>query len=50
MHELICIHVCRAENTAITKVMMFAKATKVYYRDPWIKVANLLGVTIEQAK
>ena len=43
-------HVCRAENTAIIKKMLFAKATKAYYRDPWIKISNLLGVTIEQAK
>ena len=43
-------HICRAENTALTKKMMFAKATRGYYRDPWIKISSLLGVSAEQAK
>ena len=43
-------HVCRAENNAITKKIMFAKATRDYYRDPWIKISKLLGVDIDQAK
>ena len=43
-------HVCRAENTAITKKIMFARSTKAYYRDPWIKISAMLGVTMEQAK
>ena len=43
-------HVCRAENNAYTKKMVFAKATRRNYRDPWIKISNLLGVTIEQDK
>ena len=37
-------HICRGENTALTKKMMFAKATRGYYRDPWIKISSLLGV------
>ena len=43
-------HVCRAENTAITKKMLFAKPTKRFYRDPWLKAADLLGVSADQAK
>ena len=43
-------HICRAENTRFTKKLLFAKATKAYYRDPWIKISQLLGVTIDQAK
>ena len=43
-------HVCRSENNEMTKIMLFAEATKKYYRDPWIKIANILGVSVEQAK
>ena len=43
-------HVCRAENSALTKRLLFATATKKYYRDPWLKISNILGVSIEQAK
>ena len=43
-------HVCKTENNAITKKMLFAKSTKPYYRDPWIKIAKLLGVDINQVK
>ena len=43
-------HICRGENTGLTKKMMFAKATRGYYRDPWIKISSLLNVSIEQAK
>ena len=43
-------HICRAENTAITKKMLFAKPTKRFYRDPWLKAADLLGVSADQAK
>ena len=44
------IHICRAENTAITKKMLFTKPTKRFYRDPWLKAADLLGVSADQAK
>ena len=30
--------------------MLFAKATKRFYRDPWLKAADLLGVSADQAK
>ena len=43
-------HVCRAENNEITKIMLFAKAKRAYYRDPWIKIARILGVDQNQAK
>ena len=43
-------HVCRGPNTSITNIMLFAKPTKKYYRHPWLKVAELLGVTVAQAK
>ena len=43
-------HVCRSPNTSITKIMLFAKPTRRYYRDPWLKIANLLGITADQAK
>jgi retron-type reverse transcriptase len=43
-------HVCRAENTALTKKLLFAKPTKRYYRDPWIKMSEILQVSIDQAK
>ena len=42
-------HVCRDENNAITKKMMFARATRDYYRDQWIEISKLL-VGIDQAK
>ena len=43
-------HVCRGPNTLITKIMLFAKPTRRYYRNPWLKIAELLGITADQAK
>ena len=43
-------HVCRQENSSITKKLLFAKASKKYFRDPWLKIAGILGVSVEQAK
>ena len=43
-------HVCRRENFNLTKKIMFSKPTKPYFRDPWIKISNLLGTTTEMAK
>ena len=43
-------HVCRSTNSSITKTMLFAQPGRRYYRDPWIKISNLLGVSIDQAK
>ena len=30
--------------------ILFAKATKKYFRDQWLKIAGMLGVSVEQAK
>ncbi len=30
--------------------MLFAKARKDYFWDPWLKIAGILGVSFEQAK
>ena len=43
-------HVCREDNGALTKILLIAKPSKKYYRDPWIKFAELLGLSVEQAK
>ena len=43
-------HVCRMSNNAIPKRLMFATAQKPHYRDPWIKIAELLDMSIDQAK
>ena len=43
-------HVCRQENGSITKKILFAKASKKYFRDPWLQIAGILGVSVEQAK
>ena len=43
-------HICRAENTSLTKIMLFAKPQRKHHRNPWIKIAELLGVSIDQAK
>ena len=43
-------HVCRDENTSLTKIMLFAKPQRKFHRNPWIKIAELLGVSIDQAK
>ena len=43
-------HVCRAENSSLTKIMMFARPQRRFYRNPWIKISELLGVSTDQAK
>ena len=43
-------HICRCPNTMMTKKMLFAKSKKPYYRDPWMNISKMLGVSIEQAK
>ena len=43
-------HVCRSTNTLVTKKMLLAKPKKKNYRDPWLKIAKLLGTSTEQAK
>ena len=42
-------HVYRAENTAITKKLLFALSLR-FYRNPWLKIADLLGVSVDQVK
>ena len=43
-------HVCRCPNTTLTKKMLFAKSRRPYKRGPWINIAKLSNVSIEQAK
>ena len=43
-------HVCRSQNTCLTKKMLFAKSQRRNVRDPWLKYSNLLSVSIPQAK
>ena len=43
-------HVCRSTNCSLTKTMLFAQPGRRYYRNPWIKISKLLGVSIDQAK
>ena len=41
-------HVCRDQNTALTKKMMFAEPQVRFYRDPWKKIAEEEGIDREQ--
>lgn len=43
-------HVCRSPNTALTKKLLFAKASRPYYRDPWIRIADFLHMSADQVK
>lgn len=43
-------HVCRSTNCSLTKTMLFAQSGRSHFRDPWIKIARLLGVSDDQAK
>ena len=43
-------HICRMPNTSLVKKMMFSTPERRYYRNPWLKISELLGVTVEQAK
>ena len=43
-------HVCRSENTSLTKKMLFASALKNNHRNPWLKYSSLLQVSIDQTK
>ena len=42
--------VSRTENTALTKKILFTKSCKRFYRDPWLKISELLGVSVDQTK
>ena len=44
-------HVCRGENTKLTKLSFVFIPRVPYYRDPWIGISRLLGdLPIEQIK
>ena len=43
-------HVCRSENTCLTKKILFAEAQRRNHRNPWLKYSSLLNVSIDQAK
>lgn len=43
-------HVCRCPGTTLAKKTLFAKSKRQYQRDPWINIAKLINVSIEQAK
>ena len=43
-------HVCRGNNNSIAKKILFAKPTRPYYRNVWIKISDLLAVSEDQAK
>ena len=44
------VHLCRHEHNSITKQLLFAKATKKYFRDPLLKIALILRLPNEQVK
>ena len=41
-------HTCRRDNKSLTKKMMFMKSRKPYYRDPWKKLSDEIGVEMNQ--
>ena len=43
-------HVCRSENTCLTKKMLFAKPRRNNVRDPWLMYSDMLSISTEQAK
>ena len=43
-------HVCHCPNTTLTKKMLFVKSRRPYKRGPWINIAKLSNVSIEQTK
>ena len=43
-------HICRRPSSNITKRALFAVPSRKYYRDPWKRIAEDLGVDISQAK
>ena len=49
-HLKFIAHTSRCPNTASKKKRLFAKPSRKYYRDDWLKIGELLGVTPEQAK
>ena len=43
-------HVCRMSNNAIPKKLLFATPQRSHYRDPWIKLSELMEMSPEQLK
>ena len=43
-------HICRASNNSIPKKILFATPTRPYYRNVWIKISEMLGVSEDQVK
>ena len=43
-------HICRSNNKSIVKKIFFSHPTRDYFRNPWIKISDLLGVSEDQAK
>ena len=43
-------HICRMPNTSIVKKLLFASPIRKNYRNPWLKISELLGVAVDQAK
>ena len=41
-------HVCRRNNSSLTKKMMFAQSKRPYYRDLWNDIASEVGIEINQ--
>ena len=43
-------HVCRRPNQNLTKMVLFMNNVKKYKRNPWIKIAKMLNVSVSQVK
>ncbi len=44
-------HVCGQDNNSITKNCYFQRnSMRKFYEDPWLRIAGILGVSVEQAK
>ena len=43
-------HICRMENYCLPKIMLFAVPTKSHFRDPWLNISEMLGISADQAK
>ena len=40
-------HFCRGENYTLTKKMLFARPQRGYYREPWLKYAEILILAVD---
>ena len=44
-------HVCRRDNTNLSKLSLFFIPSKSHYRDPWLNISKMLGgISLDQAK